>query len=693
MTLIEKLTYTISFIIISAVCFLLPTFFLTVTTDFYDFNKFALLFVGIIILMVMGVVHLVTKHEITVTSSSITIPALLFLASAIATLIFNSPNKIESLLSAQGAGGIIVVTLWFLLLVGIIKLKDIPVVIHTFIASGTILGLLAILQILNIGVNRFVDANSPFASQYWTPAGSLLSLVLFLIALFPIVLIQFERKIREFTKSDRQGVPKSLVVYTICTIIILISILVILSRLLFIAQPVLLPFAASWTITLESLKNVQRAVLGVGSGNYIFAFTTGKPGFMNVTDFWNVRFLTASNWFMQIITELGLIGLGTYILLILGLLKKLFTYVVGLRKKIYRYNSLFLGVTIAIFVIILQQLILPSNFLQQFTFYTLLALASIYMTEKTHVENSKILSYILTAFAVVFIGLSSYVMYRAYSAETLMKASVDASARNNAEQTYQLQAQAIQANPYVDRYRVIFSQTNLALATALSQKQDLSDSEKIDVITLLTQTTNEGKAAIFANPTNVQNWENLARVYKTMVNQVRDADRWSIESYQQAIALDPLNPLLRLELGGVFYSVSRFDVATRLFQESVNLKPDWANAYYNLALALREQKDFANSSLAMQRAIDLLPADAGDRERAQKELDDIKKNIPPTPPAASGEGGAAQPAQGSQLNPPPSPAATSQPNLTLPDEAAPPQSSLLEQQGVTPSQTPQPQGP
>lgn len=95
---------------------------------------------------------------------------------------------------------------------------------------------------------------------------------------------------------------------------------------------------------------------------------------------------------------------------------------------------------------------MPSNFLQQFTFYTLHALASIYMTKKTHVENSKILSYILTAFAMVFIGLSSYVMYRAYSAETLIKVSVAASARNNAEQTYQLQAQAIQANPYVDRF-------------------------------------------------------------------------------------------------------------------------------------------------------------------------------------------------------------------------------------------------
>lgn len=662
MNALSKLTYSISIFVIIGVCLLIPLFFLTTTTDFYDFNKFTLLYVGVTILIALSLIGLYFKNEITLSSSSVSVPAVLFVVATIITVVVNSPNKVESLLTPQGAGGIILTTLWFLLLVGILKLKDISWVVHAMIVAASILGVLATLQIMDIGLNKIMPNTTYFASKYWTPAGSLLTLVMFQVALLPIVIIQFERLIKEYTKSERNGLPMKLVLYAASLIVLVISVLIILSQLLFTAKPVILPFSAGWTVTLESLKNVQRALFGVGPGNYIFAFTTGKPPGMNISPYWNVRFLTSANWYMQIIVELGLIGLGAYIMLILGLLKKILAYVTGLRKNLYRYDSLFLGITLALFIIIIQQFILPANFLQLFLFYTLLALTSLYLTNNSYVEKSRILSIVLIVLGAIFLVFSSYVMYRAYAAEYFMKRSVDFSVQNKAKETYEFQTRALQANPYLDRYHVIFSQTNLALATALSQKKDLTDREKVDIIALLTQTTNEGKSAIFANPTNVQNWENLARIYKTMVNQVKDADRWSLQAYQQAIALDPLNPLLRLETGGVMYSVGRFDLAAQVFQETINLKPDWANAYYNLALARREQKDYANAAAAMQRAIDLLPKDSQDKEKAQKELDELKKNIPTQPAAGQ---------QGTDLNAPTAPAGNQQPGLSLPSDAAP----------------------
>jgi len=663
MNAILKFTHRISIGVIALICLLIPIFFLTTTTDFYDFNKFTLLFIGVSALMAISIVSMYTKHEISISSSSISIPAILFAIAALATVIFNAPNKVESLVTPQGAGGIIVITLWFILIVGIIKTKDISWIIRALVASATILGLLSFLQIMGIGANRFAPANSVFASKFWTPAGSLLTLVMYLFAILPIVVIQFERSLREYMRKENDGAVKSLGFYGLSFVLIMVSIIVILSQILFTAKPVILPFTAGWTITLESLKNVQRALLGVGPGNYMFAYTTGRPPFMNVSDYWNVRFLSAPNWYMQIVTELGLIGLGAYLLLIVGLVKKLLTYVNGLRNKVYRYDPLFLGITLSIFVIIIQQLILPGNFLQLFVFYTLLAVGSLYLVNNTYVEKSKILSIVMSVLGSLFIVFTSYIMYRAYSAEFLMKQSVGYSAQNKARETYESQARALQANPYLDRYHVIFSQTNLALASSLSQKKDLTDKEKIDVITLLTQTTNEGKNAIFANPTNVQNWENLARIYKTMVNQVKDADKWSLQAYQQAIALDPLNPLLRLETGGVMYSIGRFDLAAQLFQETINLKPDWANAYYNLALALREQKSYANASVSMQRAIDLLPKDSKDKEKAQQELDEIKKNVPAQPPAQTT--GTPNQTQGTTQAP------ATQGGLTLPSDASP----------------------
>jgi tetratricopeptide (TPR) repeat protein len=603
------------------------------------------------------------KHEVSFNSSPVTIPAILFAVATGVTVIINSPNKIESLVTPQGAGGIIGITLWFLMVIGIVKAKETGWVVSALVVSGAILGLFAFLQILGIGANAFVGQNSLFSSKYWTPAGSLLSLILLLVALAPIVIVQFERALREYMRHETEGVMKRLLLYGISACFIVVAIIVILSQLLFTARPVVLPFSAGWTITLESLKNVQRALFGVGPGNYIFAYTTGRPGFMNITPYWNIRFLSAPNWYMQIITELGLVGLGAYVMLILGLVKKIFSYVNGLRNKTYRYDPLFLGLTLSLFVIIIEQLILPGNFLQLFLFYTLLALVSQYLVNNTYVEKSKILSLILAGLGILFVISTTYIMSRAYAAEYYMQRSVDYSTQNKARETYAYQTAALQTNPYIDRYHIIFSQTNLALATALSQKKNLSDKEKIEVITLLTQTTNEGKNAIYANPTNVQNWENLARIYKTMVNQVKDADRWSLQAYQQSIALDPLNPLLRLEAGGVFYSVGRFDLASQAFQETVNLKPDWANAYYNLGLSYKEQKNWQSAAAAIQRAIDLLPRDSKDKEKAQKDLDDVKKNIAAQP--------AASPSQSGDLNASTPPVPSASPTLTLPGNAAP----------------------
>lgn len=685
MNTLSKFASNLSLNIIFALCLSIPAFFLTTTTDFFDFNKFSLLVVGVLILMVVSLIGLYAKNELVLTSSSVSIPLFLFAVSTIITAVVNSPNKVESLLSPQGAGGIIILTLWFFMLISIVRAKDISWIVRAFIISGAVLAALALLQLMGLGLNRVFGDQSYYGSRFWTPAGSLLTLVMFLVALFPIVLIKAKEKITHYLESDRKGSPMPAFGAGALLILYIISTLVILSQLVFSTRPVLMPFGAGWTVTLESLKNVQRALLGVGSGNYIFAYTTGKPAFMNLNDYWNIRFLSAPNWYMQMIVEIGLIGFGVYIMLVLGVLKKMYAYVIGLKKKTYRYDGLFLGVILSLFIILLQQLILPANFLQMFLLYTLLGIVSLYVTTNAHVEKSKILSFIIIGLGALFVAFTSYVTYRAYAAEVYMKMSVDASLKNNASDTYTYQTRAIQANPYIDRYRVVFSQTNLALATALSNKKDLTDKEKVDVITLLTQTTNEGKSAIFNNPTNVQNWENLARVYKTMVNQVKDADKWSLQAYQQSIALDPLNPMLRLEVGGVFYSIKNYDAAIQVFQETAALKPDWANAYYNLALALREKKDFANASAAMQRSIDLLPKDSPDKPKAETELASIKEQIPAAPTVAGAQTGD-QPAA--------SPAAS--PSLTLPENAAPDNAinqaqSQQNRLAPQPSATPQPE--
>src|SRR5690606_5370366 len=107
------------------------------------------------------------------------------------------------------------------------------------------------------------------------------------------------------------------------------------------------------------------------------------------------------------------------------------------------------------------------------------------------------------------------------------------------------------------------------------------------------------------------NWQNLATVYRQILNAVQQAPLWTISSYQQAILLDSYNPTLRLELGSVYYLLQQYDQAQRLFEQAVSLKPDWANAHYNLAWAYYQKELYGNAVQQMQIVTDLLdPAQA-----------------------------------------------------------------------------------
>jgi tetratricopeptide (TPR) repeat protein len=54
---------------------------------------------------------------------------------------------------------------------------------------------------------------------------------------------------------------------------------------------------------------------------------------------------------------------------------------------------------------------------------------------------------------------------------------------------------------------------------------------------------------------------------------------------------------LRVEAGGIYYANGDYLSAANLFRQAANLKPDYANAHYNLAKALLMLQNY---TLALQ---------------------------------------------------------------------------------------------
>ena len=273
----------------------------------------------------------------------------------------------------------------------------------------------------------------------------------------------------------------------------------------------------------------------------------------------------------------------------------------------------------------------------------------------------------------IIIGASSYFLTTTYYAEILYRKSLNALAGNNVQGLYNDMRQAIAFNPFIEKYRVNFSQVNLLIANNVAAKANdkyqLTDQDRQTISQAIQTAISEAKAGVTLNSQKSNNWENLAYIYKNIINIAQDADSWTVAAYQRAIALDPQNPTYKLNFGGVYYSFNNFEMATNLFQQAIALKPDWANAHYNLAWSNFNKQNYQSAAAEMQNVLYLLnpQKDKIDYDKAQKDLEEFKKKLPQTEEPIKPE----VKEESKQLNLPIAPKEKIEPPIQLPKEASP----------------------
>ena len=437
----------------------------------------------------------------------------------------------------------------------------------------------------------------------WSVTGSVVSETIILLVL---ALVIGQRLINRIKKVE------SYWVWAIMEAVLLIGLVIDGYRLIKGAWSGL-PIDTAWSIALETLK--RKPWVGVGWGNFIEAFNIYRPVGYNLTPMWATAFKNSSITSLQWLTEAGMLGLAV---MIWGLL-------IGLKKNIHgKRNWVKLGGIVAL-------LMLPVNSGGWWIIAWMLALKTETMEKEVTMlagENKRNIGpWIMGGITAVLIIGIGFMWTRITMAEVAIKNSIMAAAKNLAQPTYDWQRKAIEINPWEPEYRRLYSQTNLALAQATLAKETPSDAEKQQAAVLVQQSVNEGKAAISLDGINSGYWANLAVIYRSLVGLVDGAADWSYESYNQAIALDPVNPLLKLNLGGLLYAANRFEDADRIFEGVVTSKPDLANGWYNWAYSAKKQNKINDAVARLNQAVSLVPANSGDFETASKELAEWKKEL------------------------------------------------------------------
>ena len=628
--------------------FLLPLFFLPLTTEFYSFNKNTLLIAGSGLLLVLWLARMIVSRTVTFRFGAFDLPLLLFGLAVGASIIFADINRTEALLNPLMGGTFISLTLLYFIITNNFNSQNLKLISTALGLSAALLGLITIYQFLGLG-----EAIAPvewMKDKNWTPSGSLLISLGFWAPMLVILGKTVYLQARQRTLSTP--------IWALNIVSFLLTLggsLIAAYQIFIVSKPLTLPLKTSWVIAIEAIKNDP--LLGTGPSGFLNAFLRYRPIDFNQTDLWASRFGVSGNFFFHVLTTLGIIGIVTLSILTWRIIKN------GRSLKPASTNgTLFWG----LLIILASWAFFPANLLNIFLFYLLLAIFSLNLEGKRHQESSTILPWVLAIPLVVILSYSFYWGGRAYAGELAFKSSLDALNNNLGTQAYNLQIRALEFNPNRANYRTTYAQTNLALANALAANPDLSDQDQATVSQLVQQSIREAKNAIAIDPNNAIYWTNLAGIYQQLINLAEGADQWTIASYQQAATLEPTNPALALSLGGVYYSLKTYGEAINWFQRSVNLKPDFANGYYNLAIAHRDAGDYAQAAGAMQAVLGLVEADSGDYQIASRELDDIKSKLQAAQPQQ-------ETAEPETLTPPqPLPSPIEEPIQLPQEEVAPP---------------------
>ena len=470
-----------------------------------------------------------------------------------------------------------------------------------------------------------------------------------------------------------------------------------------------LPFSASWKVSASAFRDAP--FFGTGPASYVFNFTTYKPLEFNALPFWNFSFDTAYDEYLSVLGTLGVFGVGALVLFSLVI-------ITAARRNLMTRNyegleaeddpMLVPALAISGVTALLLMVIHASTLVSLVS--SLFVLAAFMMAQRPVREKVMELSMGIRATTsdnrqfdlfpvvvfIVFIIIAVPVLFiagKAVAADYYHRLALNESTRNGTL-TYQYLQKAETLNPQIDLYRVDMAQTNFALANAIAAKKgptkdnpqgSLTNQDKQTIQTLLAQAINEARVSVTLSPRSATNWEVLGSIYRNISGVAQNALAFSLDAYGQAIQRDSLNPALRVTVGGIYYAAKNYALATRFFSDAANLKPDYANAYYNLAITLRDSGDLTNAVVVAQQLVNIVSKDtkSPDYKTASALLDDLKKQLANAQSQQSQQSAQQAPAaeqtsalQNNNLgnvttlnNPPqvtPAPAVKSNPNANLP---------------------------
>jgi len=661
--------------------FLMPVFFASATSEFFEFNKLALLTVAVLLLLLAWIYRIVESKKIGITKSIVDFPMFLLLLTIVLSTIF-SVNKTVSIFGSQGRwfpslfGASVLYAFYYLVSGNVQDRKFIKTTLVALIGGITLSSFVAILSYYRI----YIGSAAYFRVNNFNLAGSITTAVVLaaLAVILAIALIMYEESMQKKALLLVSTVINFFIVVLISIapgwavlgvglvgIVFFISYERIVENTVFLTmaagtlaaialvvllpttrdlitnagypKELILPVQESWIVASETVQDYP--TLATGPSSFGLNFPRYRPLSLNNGDLWNVRFDKPYNEIFNTLSTLGLVGLLAGFYFAQRMVKMVF---VSLKTHDDDGVSKILGIAVAAmlsiffftyatmlntFVLILLFALLVANLginkseiAEKFS----IGLASIAPVTTIGEEGAIKKEYLHFIFALPILAATfyaGYIFYKFYMGEYYIRQSILAASRNEGAKTFEYQTKAINMNPQRFTYHNAYAQTNLALANSIASKESLTDQDRQTIQQLIAQSIRNARLSTeVLSPLSVDSWTTRAGIYRAIIPIAQNASQWSIASYNTAIQLAPTDPRLRLDLGGIYYSRGDYLTAANFYRQAILLKQDYANAHFNFAQALIKLEDYNNARRALETVKTLVDKDSNDYKLVEEQI-------------------------------------------------------------------------
>ncbi len=361
---------------------------------------------------------------------------------------------------------------------------------------------------------------------------------------------------------------------------------------------------ASWSTNINGLK--ENPILGSGLGNFHYVFAKYKPAAFLDTQFWQVRFDRAGNNIAETLGTTGILGLLGFAVLFGMFFLISYLYIKSANKEKTsgfqestkrllampensqaKAASLFarnIPILIGFTALLIAQFCYYQTAVLGFSFWLMLSLGVVSWgkgaKEKTYhfkdfPEAGLLLSIVFWVALLAFVFLH-FTLLRYYLADANYREYLVSSGQDIAKLE-----KAAKSDSFGPTYHI-------ALAGAYMQKfYEEASKEKPDkqvVMNAASLAINESRKAVALGPNRVASYEVSGVIYRDIQGVATGALDWAVKSFESALKLEPLNPVLITELGKLKLIAGDKEAAKLLFEKAVSIKKDYVEGSLQLVM-------------------------------------------------------------------------------------------------------------